>query len=180
MKTKALYFLVIAILLMIVGYSMHLTLCVHSNEHGFLILNFIAHLFIWTSVFFVILWVVNTAVVKVKNVSDDEIISEAYDLAKDASVRELNFMIVGSRIFRLISNRNFVTICNIIIQLSFGYLSYRSSGQFSIFFLMLVVSFFLTKYFVFRCWGEEMDEMNKKMSLDIITFSEIRESKKMN
>lgn len=175
---KAKCFLVLAAIIMIIGYSMHLSICIHPNRFGFLVWNFVAHVFIWSSVFFAMLCVKNMAVAKVEVKLKDKVIDDAYDLATDATITELNFMIIGTRILKVLFSRMFVIIFNLITQLSICYLLFKSNGDFSIFFVGLGTNIILNKYLVMRCWGVEMDNMKRDAEIELFVFREIKELKK--
>jgi len=176
MKVK--YFLVIAAIVMMIGYGMHLTLCVHPNKIGLLIWNIIAHLFIWMSIFFTSLYVLKKEVKKVTIMPAVDIQKEIYELASsNESISEFRAIIIVTRIIIICTTRNFVSLVNLIIFLGFAYLNYRAIGQFSIFYVMISISFFLNKYFVLRCYGDEMDNKKKESEIDLQIFLEVKKMK---
>jgi hypothetical protein len=175
---KAKYFLVIAAIVMMIGYGMHLTLCVHPNKIGLLIWNTIAHLFIWMSIFFASLYVLKKEVKKSIIMPAVDIEKEINELAaSNESIAEFRAIIMITRIIIICSSRNFVSLVNLIIYLGIAYLNYRVTGQFSIFYVMISISFFLNKYFVMRCYGDEMDNKKKESEIDLQIFLEVKKMK---
>ena len=77
----------------------------------------------------------------------------------------------------VLSDKRFIIVTNALISLLFGFLIYLFSGNWSMLYVSVVVSFFLTKYWVMSNWGSEMDEKKRELKIELMVFEE---SKKAN
>lgn len=177
MNKKTIIYFVFALTLSLIGNLMHYTCCVHPRVNFFELSNFIAHSFIYGSLFLVLEIVKNKVIIKTIKKSDKEILSTAKSYCEGISEKQLKFMIIATKLFCRISDKRFIIVTNALISLLFGFLIYLFSGNWSMLYVSVVVSFFLTKYWVMSNWGSEMDEKKRELKIELMVFEE---SKKAN
>lgn len=177
MNKKTIIYLSFAIMFTLVGNYIHYTSCIHPRMNSFELTNFIAHTLIYGSLVFVFLIIKKTVIKKVSVKTEEEILVTAKSYCEGTSVKEVNFMIVATKLFSKISDQRFIIVFNAIISLAIGFGLFKVTGNWLMIPITILIQFLITKYWIIPLWGNEMNEKKRELKIELMVFED---SKKAN
>lgn len=177
MNKKTIVYFSFALAFAFTGNCIHYTRCIHPRMNSFELTNFIAHSLIYGSLIFVFLIIKNTRIKQVTVKSEEEIIIAAKSYCDGTTLKEVNFMIVVTKLFSKISDQRFVIVFNALISLVLGFGLFTVTGNWLIIPISILIQFLITKYWIIPLWGNEIDEKKRELKIELMVFEE---SKKNN
>ena len=175
MNKKVITLFIMAILMNIIGYIIHLKACVHSNKPFELFSwNFLAHTLLYGSLLVMLLAIKKLKFKREKSKDYFEIVSETQRLSKDATNSEMKWMVFGARCMQLMHDKRFILALGCSINTLLAYLIYKIEGNIFMIPISFGVGLLIHKFLTIRLFFPDLDDDKKRFDLELKTLVEIK------